>query len=598
MNYYCNPINMEYKYQFYKRSGGKLSVSREAADPSLICFKGRYYLFPSMTCGFLYSDDLAGWSFQPLKSVPGYDYAPDVRVVGDYIYFCASSHEHGDFYRSQDPFRDDFEKIKGPFPFWDPNLFLDEDGRMYFYWGCGPAAPIKGVELNPEDLTVIGPIRELIFCDEEQKGFERKGENHVRAGRDPARTEAFLKELAARGQELSAEMKKAAHGYIMGWAYIEGAWMTKHNGRYYLQYAAPGTETNVYLDAVYVGDRPLGPFTLAPGNPFSYKPGGFIPGAGHGSTLADQEGAFWHTATMRISVNHNFERRLGIWAAGFDRDGELFCNQRYGDWPVSIEDLRANPWREPKWMLLSYGKTVKASSHAEGKRPALAVDENIRTWWRAAANRPGEWLEVDLGIACTVHAIQINLADDGLVREVPADAAMVGGPGQERWIDEVHQPTRWRLEGSVDGREYCVIADKSAAMTDLPHDLIVKEAGLMARFVRLTVFSLPYGQAACVSGLRIFGRGQGEPPEKAGPVTAVKTGPIDMEVTWTGNGTGYEVLWGHRPDKLYHSYQVFGHRLTVGGLIRDQELYVRVDSFNENGITAGEVIKVTGPAGG
>ena len=46
MNYYCNPMNYSYKYQFNKRDDGMACVSREGADPSLICFKGRYYLFP------------------------------------------------------------------------------------------------------------------------------------------------------------------------------------------------------------------------------------------------------------------------------------------------------------------------------------------------------------------------------------------------------------------------------------------------------------------------------------------------------------------------------------------------------------------------
>ncbi len=41
------------------------------------------------------------------------------------------------------------------------------------------------------------------------------------------------------------------------------AWMTKYQGKYYLQYAAAGTEYNIYPDGVYEADHPLGPFTLA-----------------------------------------------------------------------------------------------------------------------------------------------------------------------------------------------------------------------------------------------------------------------------------------------------------------------------------------------
>ena len=51
---------------------------------------------------------------------------------------------------------------------------------------------------------------------------------------------------------------------------------TKHNGKYYFQYGAPGTEFKVYADGVYVSDSPLGPFTYQQHNPMSYKPGGFL----------------------------------------------------------------------------------------------------------------------------------------------------------------------------------------------------------------------------------------------------------------------------------------------------------------------------------
>ena len=47
--------------------------------------------------------------------------------------------------------------------------------------------------------------------------------------------------------------------------------MTKHAGKYYLQYGGPGTEFSGYGDGVYVGDMPLGPFTYQAHNPFSLQ---------------------------------------------------------------------------------------------------------------------------------------------------------------------------------------------------------------------------------------------------------------------------------------------------------------------------------------
>jgi hypothetical protein len=50
---------------------------------------------------------------------------------------------------------------------------------------------------------------------------------------------------------------------------VEGSWMNKVNGKYYMQFATPGTQYKSYADAVYVGDAPLGPFTKADNeNPF------------------------------------------------------------------------------------------------------------------------------------------------------------------------------------------------------------------------------------------------------------------------------------------------------------------------------------------
>ena len=117
-----------------------------------------------------------------------------------------------------------------------------------------------------------------------------------------------------------------------------------------------GRSINVYADGVYIGDSPLGPFTLAKNNPFSYKPGGFLPGAGHGSTMEDTAGNLWHTSTMRISVNQQFERRVGLWQAGRDADGELFCNQRYGDWPMEVTGEKQDPWGESKVVSLKLRK--------------------------------------------------------------------------------------------------------------------------------------------------------------------------------------------------------------------------------------------------
>ena len=596
MNYLCNPVNINYRYQFNMdpRLHGQMQICREAADPSMILFHGRYYIFASMTLGVWVSDDLAHWENHRLpKELPLYDYAPDVRVMGDWVYFCASRREENcDRYRTKDILNGPYEKIEGSFPFWDPNLFIDDDGRVYFYWGCSNITPIWGVELDPQTMQPIGEKRALVEGHPFEIGYERVGEDNSQLPASEAEIDAayaaFHKRQGISEDQVPEQVKPLIRGMFSRKPYIEGAWMDKQNGRYYLQYACPGTQYNTYSDGVYVSSSPLGPFTLAGNNPYSYKPGGFLPGAGHGSTMRDKKGAWWHTATMRISMNHDFERRVGIWPAGFDADGELFCNQRYGDWPMTVE---GDPWRDPAWMLLSAGKKATASSFTEGHEPEKATEENVQTWWRASTTDRTEWLQIDLGRDFDVHAIQINFADDKI--DIPCPGQIVGG-SQARYIEERDLTTQWKLTGSADGKDWFVIEDKSHAQTDLSHDLILREEGIRVRFLRLSDMAVPYGQQPCISGLRVFGLGQGEKP--AAPVFTVRReNDLDMMVSVQSqeNTLGYNILFGNSPNKLYHSSMNFkAGDQRIGALIKGRNYFVRVDAFNENGITEGTCVRL------
>ena len=599
MKYFCNPININYRYQFNAdpRRHGQLQICREAADPSLICFRGRYYIFASMTLGVWVSDDLVNWENHRLPdTLPLYDYAPDVRVLGDWVYFCASNRERNcDRWRTKDILNGPYEKIEGSFPFWDPNLFVDDDGRVYFYWGCSNVTPIYGVELDPESMLPKTEPKALVEGHPFEIGYERFGENNslfpATEEEIDAKYRAFHEAQGIPESMVPEEVKPLIRGMFSNRPYIEGAWMDKHEGKYYLQYAAPGTQFNSYSDGVYVGGSPLGPFSLAENNPYSYKPGGFLPGAGHGSTMEDRAGNWWHTATMRVSVNHDFERRVGLWPAGFDADGELFCNQRYGDWPMAVSGAEDDPWRDPAWMLLSVGKTVTASSSTPEHRPERAVEENVQTWWRAESSSRDEWLQLDLGRTYRIHAVQLNFADDKLDIACPGEIR----PGsQARYIEEAELATQWKLEGSCDGEAWFVIEDKSDAKSDLSHDLILREEGFEARFLRLSGMALPYGQNPCVSGLRVFGLGEGDKPAQP-RFYAERIEDLDMLVSVADqeDALGWNILFGSSPEKLYHSYMVFapGPR-RIGALIKGREYCVRVDAFNENGITEGVCIKL------
>ncbi len=594
--YYCNPLNLPYRYQFTKRGyGGQFEpdfhIYREAADPSLVSFKGLYYLFPSMTAGFFISDDLHTWDFHDfVGEMPIYDYAPDVRPIGEYLYFCASHRGTPcSFYRSKNPLTEPFEEIKGTFDFWDPALFQDDDGRLYFYWGCTNTDPIYGVELDPETMTPLSEPKPLIFYNIKERGYERVGNDHIppkTAEETAAMVEMMLKRMkqmpGASAGKTEAELRSYLETMFGNYPYIEGAWMTKHQGKYYLQYAITGTQYNVYGDGVYVADAPLGPFVPARNNPYSYKPGGFMNGAGHGSTLVDPQLGTWHISTMQISHNHDFERRIGLWKAGFDEDGELYCDQRYGDWPTSIDGAA---FEKPEWMLLSYGKPVTVSS---GVHAQSVTDENCHTWWKAGCSADA-WAKIDLGRVMDVRAVQINFMDDNVKTEDPAPEKVHVGMTEMRYIDSSRYYTRWLLEGSTDGEHYFTIADKRDADSDLPHDLIVMEDGCQARYLKLTVLALPYGEEICVSGIRAFGLCDGACPAQVTHVEAERLSDLDILFRWEGQqAVGYNILWGYAPDKLYHSYMVLEKtEQKIGALIKGQPLFYRIDAFNECGIMEG-----------
>jgi xylan 1,4-beta-xylosidase len=287
--------------------------------------------------------------------------------------------------------------------------------------------------------------------------------------------------------------------------YVEGAWMTKHAGTYYLQYAAPGTVWTTYADGVYASKSPTSGFTYQPYSPFSYKPGGFIGGAGHSGTFRAKDGSWWRVTTMVIAVAHKFERRLGLFPAGWDADGTFRTNTYLGDYPQRLPGLARAPLDDnlAGWMLLSGGKAVTASSSREGRQAGFAVDEDVRTWWSARTGAAGEWLRVDLGREADVFAVQVNFGEDGATARGRVGAT----------------PHRYRLESSRDGTRWEPLVDRSANTAEVPHDYVPLDRPVRARMLRLTNVQAAGAGAFSVRDLRVFGRSDVAAPA---PVTGVQ----------------------------------------------------------------------------
>ncbi|MDR1593342.1 MAG: carbohydrate-binding protein, partial [Prevotellaceae bacterium] len=60
----CNPVDLSYRFCLTKPS------RREAADPSIVLFKGEYYMFVSKSGGYFHSVDLINWNLIVPENLP------------------------------------------------------------------------------------------------------------------------------------------------------------------------------------------------------------------------------------------------------------------------------------------------------------------------------------------------------------------------------------------------------------------------------------------------------------------------------------------------------------------------------------------------
>lgn len=545
---YCNPLNLDYGYTPIPNFAEQ-GKHRATADPVIVNYKGDYFLFSTNQKGYWWSNDLYNWNFvsrsflRPEHKVYDDLCAPSVWIQGDTMLVFGSTYSKNfPVWMSTNPKKDDWKEAVHEFEIggWDPSHFIDDDGKLYMYNGSSNDYPLYGIELNRKTFQPVGTRKELLLLDGDRFGWQRFGENL---------DDTFLK------------------------PFIEGAWMTKHHGKYYLQYGAPATEFSGYADGVATSNSPLGPFEHQ-SLPLSYKPGGFARGAGHGATFQDNWKNYWHVSTMVIAVKNNFERRLGIWPAGFDKDDVMYMDAAFGDYPHYLPDGEADHLKSgfTGWMLLNYNKPVTVSSTLGAFTANNAVDENIKTYWSAKSDAKGEWIQTDLGTLSEVKAVQINYADQ--------DAAFLG-----KQTGIYHQ---YRLWYSADGKSWMMLADKSLNKKDVPHDYIALDKAVSARFIKLENIHMPTGKFA-ISGLRVFGLGNGQKPEAVKGLTLL-TGR-DKRNAWikwdaVNDAYAYNIYLGTAPDKLYNSIMVYqGNEYWYKGMDKEKPYYFSIEAINENGVS-------------
>lgn len=554
---YCNPVNVDYGYTPYE-SFTAWGKHRATADPVIVNYKGDYYLFSTNQAGYWYSSDMLNWNFVHKKFLRDWNNktkddlcAPGVGIVGDTMIVFGSTYT-SDFtlWMSTNPKGIEWKPLIDSFEIggWDPAFFTDDDGKFYMYNGSSNRYPVYGVELDRKTFKPIGTRTPMYLLEDWRYGWQRFGENMDNTFLDP---------------------------------FIEGAWMTKHNGKYYFQYGAPGTEFSGYADGVVVGNKPLfdGASTQPQSDPMSMRAGGFSRGAGHGSTFTDNNNQYWHVSTSIVCIKNTWERRIGIWPTGFDKDDVMWCNTAFGDYPTYLPSERKNENLYPGWMLLNYNKPVKVSSTLGTFYANNLVDESIKTYWSAATANKGEWIETDLGNVSTVNAIQINYADQ--------DVPFVG-----RQEGLYHQ---YKLYYSTDGKKWNVLADKSNNKKDVPHDYIELEKTVQARYIKMENILMPCGKFA-ISGLRVFGNGNGVKPNAVKDLIVLRTEKDKRSayIKWSpvDNAYAYNLYFGTAPDKLYNSIMLYDlNEYWFKAMDSQKTYYFTIESINENGVSERTPVK-------
>ncbi len=457
---YCNPIPLP-DYPLGRNCfnfGWKHRADfRETADPTVIYENGKWYLYPS--CGMVYwTEDFATWNHVHMEP---YDcgYAPTVVKHKGRFYLTACS---APLYVADDPLGP-FEMV-GSFVLPngeeylcdDPMLFSDDDERLYLYSGCGGG--IKGVELDSNEPTKL--------LSEPQTMFDMDTENHV------------WERMGDWNQDGS-------------YSWVEGAWMHKRNGTYYLTYSGPGTEWITYAMGAYKSKSPMGPWEYMKTSPFLINRHGLVRAPGHGSIVEGPNNTLWVFYTCLVGFGGNFERRCGFDALGFDENGDIIPTKS-SEIPQWVPGYKEDPHLGNDAGLIPLTQNIGPaweSSMAPGRDGIYACDDSMLTWWQPAKDDPAPTLTIAMSEqGLNIYSMRIMWRDVGM------DFKKGIMPG----------PFQYKIEAlSMDDEWVCVL-DKTDNKVDMLIDYLpVKQ--MRAKSVRLCITGHPENIEPGVINFTVFG---------------------------------------------------------------------------------------------
>ena len=535
-------------------------------EPVVLIFQDDYYLFVSHRRGYFYSSDFQNWTYVDAPNYP----AGVVSVVEFNGELIGCSMNNRNVYKAIDPKKGVWEKIGelSSDRYGDANLFADDDGRLYLYFGWSQIMPFQVVELDTKTFKEKSAPKPLFFSDIKNHGFEVRKPEDVIYSIFNGRREYNPEELP----------------------WIEGPWMTKHEGKYYLQYAAIGLEFISYSHGIYISDSPTGPFTYSEHNPLTFKTSGFQVGAGHGSTFHDKKGNLWTICMIPAHYGEGGRgSELAIFPTAVDKDGVMYSDTGYGDYPQYYPADRKVGGADnyTGWKLLSYKKRTEVSSTSGNYLPVNALDEDFLTCWAAETGDPGEYFMVDLGGIANLNAIQINWDHIGAQQAARPAGGM--GPGMGAAPAAPGPDTRYQcyeVSVSPDGNFWTKVISKPENNLELKHDYNEFNTPVNARYVKVTNIATYDNAKFSIKDLRIFGTTEKMKTSKVADVKVVRN-PQDRreaDLLWSPvpDADGYVVRYGIEPNKLYNSYIVYGkNTLYMHSLNTGPEDYFEVEAFDD-----------------
>jgi hypothetical protein len=478
---YCNPLPMP------MGQGGNAS-----GDVTVLQEGGKYYMYCTGG-GAWVSDDLLNWEFHYVQGVP---VAPDIVKYRGKFYLSGNT---DNLYVADNPLGP-FENLgtfknTGPVELgwnggFDTKIFVDDDGQPYLFWPGRGISGIYGVKLDPDDLTKFAGTPVHLFGFNPMHAWERYGEKNE----------------------------------YPGVAWIEGPWVIKRGGIYYLEYSASGTQWKTYAEGYYTATSPLGPYTYAANNPLLRKTEGLVTGTAHGSIVQAPDGEWWQFYTIVLS-NPPGGRRIGMDRVRFDEDGLMSVTVT--DSPQPAPGFKADPDKLPSIpvtinKMLAMNALSKASSEQEGFPAAYAVDDFSGTIWRPAADDAAPQLTIELSPATRFDVVQLFTVDG--MRIMFGSGARRGFGGRGGGALPVY---KFRLETSMDGESFTTVLDCSG--NDIARDTFYEDfAPVRARFVRLTITDWPRTQPLGVIDFTVFGRADGWLPASVATPTFTNL-PLDSE---------------------------------------------------------------------